>query len=118
MEREHKNDKLQTLAIDHKLKPSNADGLPEIHGFSDVGDQAFGAVLFLRWRLDDGSFNCVPVMVKAFVAPTKRKSIPRLELLGSLTLARVYDACIKTLKFADIDQAPRWFWVDFTTVLS
>ncbi|CAB3998888.1 Hypothetical predicted protein [Paramuricea clavata] len=66
----------QTEEFDRKLKPINANGLPEIHGFSDAGDQAYGAVLFLRWELIDGSFVCVPVIIKAFVAPAKKKSIP------------------------------------------
>ena len=109
---------LLSLEFDRKLKPTNANAPPEIHGFSDAGDQAYGAVLFLRWELIDGSFVCVPVIIKAFVAPAKKKSIPRLELLGSLTLARIYDACTKMLTFADIDQAKKFLWIDSTTVLS
>ena len=109
---------LLSLEFDRKLKPTNASSPPEVHGFSDAGDQAYGAVLFLRWELIDGSFQCVPVITKAFVAPMKKKSIPRLELLGSLTLARIYDACLTMLKFADIDQARKFFWIDSTTVLS
>ena len=108
---------LLSLEFDRKLKPINASSPPEVHGFSDAGDQAYGAVLFLRWELADGSFRCVRVITKAFVAPMK-KSIPRLELLGSLTLARIYGACLTMLKFADIDQARKFFWIDSTTVLS
>ena len=67
-----------------KLKPSNAVGVPQIHGSSDGGEQAYGAVIFLRWKLAGGNYCCVPVMIKAFVAPLKKKSIPRLELLGCL----------------------------------
>ena len=52
--------KLQTLEVDRKLKPSDADGLPEIHGFSDAGDDAFGAVLLLRWKLEDGGWAVSP----------------------------------------------------------
>ena len=37
---------LLTFEFDRKLKPSNA---PEVHGFSDGGEQAYGAVIFLRW---------------------------------------------------------------------
>ena len=109
-----------SLEFDRKLKPTNASSPPEVHGFSDAGDQAYAyeAVLFLRWELMDGSFQCVPVITKAFVAPMKKKSIPRLELLGSLTLARIYDAGLTMLKFVDIDQARKFFWIDSTTVLS
>ena len=60
-------------------------GLPEIHGFCDGGEKAYGAVMFLRWKLASGNYFCVPLMVKAFVSPLKKKSIPRLELMACLT---------------------------------
>ena len=88
---------LLSLKFDHKLKPSNAIAVPEVHGFSDAGDQADRAVIFLCWELTDGSFHCVPVVIKAFVAPAKKKSIPGLELMGSLALTRIYDTCTKML---------------------
>jgi len=66
---------LLSSQFERKLKPSHAVGVPQIHGFSDGGGQAYGAVIFLRWKLD-GDYRCVPVMVKAFVAPMKKKSIP------------------------------------------
>lgn len=109
---------LLSLQFDRNLKPSTAIGKPEIHGFSDSGEQGFGAVIFLRWELDDGSYYCVPVIIKAFVAPVKKKSIPTLELLGCLALLRIYDTCKKMLEFAKIDEAKKLLWVDSTTVLS
>jgi hypothetical protein len=35
------------------LKPTGAIGPPQIHGFSDAGEQAYGAVIFLQWQLED-----------------------------------------------------------------
>ena len=75
---------LLTLQFDRKLKPTGAIGPPQIHGLSDAGEQAYGAVIFLRWQLEECSFYCVPVIIKPFVAPVKKTSIPRLELLGCL----------------------------------
>ncbi len=109
---------LLTLQFDRKLKPTGAVGPPQIHGFSDAGEQAYGAVIFLRWQLEDGSFCCVPVIIKPFVAPVKKKSIPRLELLGCLVLSRIYDTCRKILDFANVNEAKKFLWVDSTTVLS
>ena len=43
---------------------------------------------------------------------SSKKSIPKLELLGSLTLARIYDACLTMLKFADTDQAGQKILLD------
>ncbi|KAK3696587.1 hypothetical protein QZH41_005862 [Actinostola sp. cb2023] len=109
---------LLTFEFDRQLKPNNTVGLPEVHGFSDGGESAYGAVIFLRWELQDGSYRCVPVLMKLFVAPLKKKSIPRLELLGCLALTRMYDTCRKALDFAKIKDCSRDFWVDSSTVLS
>ena len=62
-----------------KLKPDNAVGLPEIHGFCNGGEKAYGGVVFLKWKLANGNYFCVPLMVKAFVASLKEKYLP-LEL--------------------------------------
>ena len=104
--------------FDRKLKPSHAIGLPQVHGFCDGGEKAYGAVIFLRWELKNGSYQCVPVLIKSFVAPLKRKTIPRLELMGCLTLTIMYDTCITSLQFANIQDCKRIFWVDSSTVLS
>ena len=55
---------------------------------------------------------------KGFVAPLKKKSIPRLELLGCLALARMYVTCVKALEFAKAQDWERFFWIDSSTVLS
>ena len=65
-----------------------------------------------------GNYVCVPVIVKPFVAPLKRKTIPRLELLGCLTLVRLYESCCKALDFVNLRNCKRVFWVDSQTVLS
>ena len=109
---------LLSFNFDRQLKPSNSLGAPEIHGFSDGGELAYGAVVFLRWKLVDGSYCCVPVMTKSFVAPLKKKSIPRLELLGCLALTRMYDTCTKALDFVKFVECRNIFWVDSSTVLS
>ena len=101
-----------------KLKPDNVVGLPEIHGFSDAGEKAYGSVIFLRWELTDGSYSCIPVMVKAFVAPLKKKSIPRLELMGCLSLTRLYATCNEALTFAEISDCKKVLWIDSQTVLA
>ena len=109
---------LLDLEFNRKLKPTSALGLPQVHGFSDGGELAYGAVIFLRWKLENGKYCCVPVIAKSFVAPLKKKSIPRLELMGCLTLTRIYDTCKEALKFAKIDDCKTVFWVDSLTVLS
>ena len=108
---------LLAFEFDRKLKPSHAVGVPQVHGFCDGGEKAYGAVIFLRWELKNGSYKCVPVLIKSFVAPLKKKTIPRLELMGCLTLARMYDTCTTSLQFANIQDCKTIFWVDSSTVL-
>ena len=57
-------------------------------------------------------------MIKAFVAPLKKKSILRLELLGCLALVCVYVTCVKALEFTKAQDWERFFWIDSSTVLS
>ena len=109
---------LLSFQFDRKLKPNNAVGMPQIHGFSNGGEQAYGAVIFLRWKLAGGDYSCVPVRIKAFVAPLKKKSIPRSELLGCLALACIYVTCVKALEFTKAQDWERFFWIDSSTVLS
>jgi hypothetical protein len=96
---------LLTLQFDRKLMPSDAIGPPQIHGFSDAGEQEYGAVIFPRWELEDGSFYCVAVII---THPVKKKSIPRLELLGCLALSRIYNTCRKILDFANVSEAKKF----------
>ena len=109
---------LLAFEFDRKLKPSHAIGLPQVHGFCDGSEKAYGAVIFLRRELKNGSYRCVPLLIKSSVAPLKRKTIPRLELMGCLTLTRIYDTCITSQQFANIQDCKRIFWVDSSTVLS
>ena len=109
---------LLTHEFNRKLKPDTAVGLPEIHGFCDGGEKAYGSAIFLRWELADGSYHCTPLMLKAFVAPLKRKSIPRLELMGCLSLPTLYSTCKEALEFAEITSCKSVFWMDSQTVLT
>ena len=66
----------------------------------------------------DGSYSCIPLMVKAFVAPLKKRSIPRLELMECLSLARLYSTCKEALQFAEINDCKKVFWIDSRIVLT
>jgi len=39
---------LLAFEFDRKLKPSHAVGVPQVHGFCDGGEKAYGEVIFLR----------------------------------------------------------------------
>ena len=56
-------------------------------------------------------------MIKAFVVPLK-KTIPHLELMGCLSLARLYSTYKEALEFAKITSCKSVFWMDSRTVLT
>ena len=59
----------------------------ELHGFSDASSKAYAAVVYLRSVHQNGKIEVSLVASKTRVAPIKRQSIPRLELLGATILA-------------------------------
>ena len=101
-----------------KLKLDNAVGMSEIHGFCHAGEKTYGSAMFLRRKLDEDSYTCVQLMVKAFVSLLKKKSIPRLELMVCLALSRLYRTCREALQFAEISGCKKVFWIDSQVVLS
>ncbi|PFX22440.1 hypothetical protein AWC38_SpisGene13037 [Stylophora pistillata] len=108
---------LLTYEFDKKLKPDNAVDLPVIHGFCN-GDKANRAIIFLTWKLTNSNYFCVPLMVKAFVAPLKKKSITRMELMECLALSRLYSTSKEALKCSESTGAKTMFWMDSQTVLA
>ena len=101
-----------TFTFDRKLKPTDAVGPPQVHGFADGGKLGYGAVIFLSWKLQSGEHQCVSVMLKPFVAPLKKKTVPRLELLGCLALTRLYDMCNEALDFVIFKDYGKTFCID------
>ena len=65
-----------------------------MHSFSDSSEHAFAAVLYIRSEYSDGSFITRLIAYKTRVAPIKRQSIPRLELLGALILPRLTETTV------------------------
>ena len=88
----------------------------QLHGFSDASKAAYAAVLYLRSVYENGHVEVGLVASKGRVAPVKKQSIPRLELLGATVLARLVDTVLQCLqgKFKEI----KYFnWTDFMAVL-
>ena len=102
---------LNQVELPRSVKPDNVTGNAELHEFCDGGEQAYGAAIWLRWPTSDG-FVLRFVAAKSFVAPIKRKSTPRLELLGALILSRMLTS-IKTI----IAASNVYMWTDSAVVL-
>ncbi|XP_043210614.1 uncharacterized protein LOC122375344 isoform X4 [Amphibalanus amphitrite] len=70
----------------------------------------YGAAVYLRLTLRDGSVVTPLVMSRARVAPLKQVSLPRLELLASLLAARLLRFVCRALKLPS--ETLYWCWTD------
>lgn len=86
----------------------------QLHAFSNASEKAYAAVLYMRTTYSDGRVQTRLVTSKTRVAPIKKQSIPRLELLGATILSRLMSTVINSLK-QKINQVV--YWVDSRTVL-
>ena len=89
----------------------NAD--PELLVFGDGSKQAFCSLAYIRWELEDGSYKCFLVSGKTRVAPLKKISVPRLELLGSVACVRLASSIQEGLH---INISRRYFFTDSSAV--
>ena len=63
----------------------------QIHGFCDASDKAFAAVVYLQTEHRNGEVEINLMASKTRVAPIKKQTTPRLELLGANVLAKLTD---------------------------
>ena len=77
----------------HMHLEGRPDEVVELHGFSDASIQAYAAVVYLR-IIKGTEVKMILLTSKSKVAPMKKYSIPRLELLSCLLLAKLIKAVI------------------------
>ena len=61
----------------------------ELHCFSDASEKGYAASVYVRFIYEDGRIDVKLVASKTKVAPLKKQSIPRLQLLGATILVRL-----------------------------
>ncbi|CAB4019969.1 Hypothetical predicted protein [Paramuricea clavata] len=81
-----------------------------LHGFCDASVKAYAAVIYLKMETLHGVYVRF-VTSKSRVSPLERQSIPRLELLSALILARLIDNVERALKSV-INLGPSTCWTD------
>ncbi len=85
----------------------------QLHIFQDASEESFACVCYLRIR--KGNIVVVALVgSKAKVAPLKKLTIPKLELLAALLGCRLAKTLREELR---IKISSRWFWSDSRTVL-
>ncbi|GFV45767.1 integrase catalytic domain-containing protein [Trichonephila clavipes] len=111
----YKNFGYGKLKIPRKILDSSGDSSEvQIHTFSDASQEAYGAAAFLRVKHKDG-VSVDLVTSKSRVAPLKRLSLPRLELMGALLAARLAKEVKKILDQRCSTRA--FFWTDSQVTL-
>ena len=88
----------------------------QLHGFSDASAKAYAAVVYLRTVHSIGDIEINLVASKTRVAPLKKQSIPRLELLGATLLARLMNSVLEALSSLAMNPSV-FYWTDSYTVL-
>ena len=80
----------------------------ELHVFADASPRGYGAVVYIRVLLPDGTFAVSLVLSKGRVAPLKRLTLPRLELLGCVMAARLVQHVRKVLRLPSDTRCVYW----------
>ena len=73
------------------------DSVVEVHGFGDASLKAYGAAVYIRIRDKAENVSSQLVISKSRVAPIKKVSLPRLELLAAVVNARLLKFVVRAL---------------------
>ncbi|XP_064470062.1 uncharacterized protein LOC135384806 [Ornithodoros turicata] len=102
------------IAVPRALITEGPTAKHSVHCFCDASIQAYGAVVYLRTETDAGTVNVKIIAAKARVAPLKRVTLPRLELLAALIGARLTHYIVGALH---VERFPAIFWSDSSVAL-
>ena len=105
---------LNNISIPRKILFKNSDDpveLVELHGFSDASYQNYGACVYMRSISKNGVICVNLVASKSTLAPIKKTTIPRLELLGNLLLSKLMTS-VKNALSKSICISDCYFWTD------
>ena len=89
---------LESLKFPRSIWPQEeAVGKPELVVFSDGSIVAFGAVVYVRWKLTSGAWWPALVTSKSKIAQKNRITVPRLELNGAVLAKRLKEFVVGQL---------------------
>ena len=86
------------VVFQRSLRSDDVVGHPEIVAYFDGSDQAFAAVVYLRWlTTEPGVWHTCLIASKARVCPKAGQTTPRAELSGLVLLTRLVNNIVKSL---------------------
>ena len=106
---------LEKISFPRSLWPAqNVIGNPELIVFSDGSVQAFGSVVYIRWKINPNEWWPRLIMSKSKIAPKNRITVPRLELNGAVLAKRLKEFLVTEM---DVEFDKVYHLVDSSTVL-
>ncbi|XP_046841149.1 uncharacterized protein LOC124435254 [Xenia sp. Carnegie-2017] len=87
----------------------------ELHGFGDASEKAYCAVVYFVCRTSS-TVHVKLLAAKTRVAPLKKLTIPRLELMSALMLAKLVESVGKALE-GQVGKLKTRYWLDSITAL-
>ena len=91
--------RLNDIQFSRCVKPDNAIGNPSLVIFCDASEIAFGACVYIRWKIAGGGFSSHLVCAKNRLAPLKVITIPRLELNSAVIACRLRAFVTREMNF-------------------
>ena len=106
-----------TISLPRCLYEENVENVRNcwLHGFADASQSAYSAMIYLVYESDNGIKSQL-VCAKTRVAPLKKLSIPRLELMSARILATLMKVVFSALKSQLTIEGCR-YWLDSKTAL-
>ena len=80
----------------------------ELHAFGDASPKAFGSSVYVRVQDVTGQVKTALLMAKSRVAPVKKISLPRLELLAAIVNSRLLHFIVDSLNNLKISRVLCW----------
>ena len=108
--------KIHNFRVPRCIKPATLKEIAssQLHTFADASERGYGAVSYIRFEDMSGKIHCSFMIAKSRVAPLKKTTIPRMELLAAVCAARL-DKLVR--KESDLDLKSSLLWTDSTCVL-
>lgn len=106
---------LNTIQVDRLVMVKGTPTDIELHGFADASEKAYGCSLYIRSTNAHGTTTVKLLCSRSRVAPVKKVTLPRLELLGAELLSKLLQ---KTVPILNLKIDRTFLWTDSTIVLA